>query len=98
MDSKECLWEFVTADRCLTRNPCELLFAQLVPSGTTTTTSIYNGVDTNGQKIIQLNASTATNKTFRPGVPVYCERGLYIDIGSSVTGCFVIWKHYRTQP
>jgi len=93
MESKEYSWEFVAASRCLTNRPCELVFAQNVPTGATVTSILYNGVDANGKEIIALNAAVAQNTTFNPPVPVYCERGLYVVVGTAVTGVFVMWRH-----
>jgi hypothetical protein len=91
--SKDLSWEFVTADRCLTKGPCELIYAQNVPTGATTTSILYNGVDANGREIIALNAAVATDVSFSPPVPVYCEHGLYVAKGTAVTGVFVLWRN-----
>jgi len=93
MDSKEYSWKWVTADELLSHGPCELIFAQNVPTGATTTSILYNGVDANGQEIIALNAAGATDVPFSPPVPVYCGRGLYVARGTAVTGVFVMWRN-----
>ena len=92
-ESKEYSWEFVTASRCLTDRPCELVYAQNVPTGATVTSILYDGINANGKEIIALNAAVATNQSFAPPVPVYCERGLYVVPGTAVTGVFVMWRH-----
>lgn len=93
VESKSLSWAFVTADRKLTDTECELIAAYIVPSGATTDTSIYNGVDTNGQKIITLVAAAVTLEPFIPPKPIYCRRGLYVDIGTNTTGVFVLWRN-----
>jgi hypothetical protein len=92
LESKDYSWAFVTADRCLEKGPCELVYAQSVPTTTTVTTILYNGTDANGQVITYLNAAVATNRTFAPKEPVYCDKGLYVAKGTAVTGVFVMWR------
>lgn len=92
MESKKFSYKFVTADEKLYAGECELIYACLVPTGSTTNTHIYNGVDTSGDKVITLHSATARMMPFSPKVPVYCRKGLYIDVGSSVTGVFVQWR------
>lgn len=91
--SSEWAWSFVTADQLLTNKPCELAFAQLVPSGAVTDTYLYNGAGTKGEKIVALVSAAATMVDFRPAHAVYCHEGLYVDIGSNTTGVFVQWRH-----
>lgn len=93
MESKDYSWAWVTADRCLAKGSCELIYAQNVPTGATVTSILYDGTDANGQEIIGLNASSADNTTFNPPVPVYCKRGLYVARGTAVTGVFVMWRN-----
>lgn len=93
MESKVYSWKFVTADELLTQLACELVYAHLVPLSATITTILYNGVDTNGQKIVQLHAATSAGMEFSPPIPVYCERGLYVDVGADATGVFVMWRN-----
>lgn len=92
MDSKEYSWAWVTSDRQLSDGPCELLMVVLVPSATTIDTVIYNGDNTTGDKILQFNITVVLNWGFIPPVPIYCDKGLYIDIGTNVTGVLVQWR------
>lgn len=92
VESKEYSWAWVTEDRLLSHGACELVYACLVPSGATTNSILYDGENTSGEIIVTLKAATVRNIPFSPKVPVYCRRGLYIDIGSSVTGIFVQWR------
>ncbi len=91
--SSEWGWSYVTADQLLTKEPCEVAYAQLVPSGAVTDTYLYHGANTNGEKIIALVSAAVTGHEFRPAVPVFCRRGLYVDIGSNTTGVFVQWRN-----
>lgn len=94
-ESKDYSWAWVTADRLLSHGPCELVYACLVPSGATTDSIIYNGESTSGKGIITLKAATVRIMPFSPKMPVYCDRGLYVDVGTSVTGIFVQWRELR---
>lgn len=90
--SQEFSWAWVTADRLLSHGPCELLYAYLVPSGATTDTVLYDGENTNGDHITTLKSAAVTGHEFNPPQPVYCRRGLYVDVGTNVTGLFVQWR------
>lgn len=92
MNSEEYSWAWVTADRVLSTGPCELVSAHLVVSAASTDTHLYDGKDTRGDKIVTLEAAAATGHPFKPRVPVYCRRGLYVDVGTNVTGVFVQWR------
>ena len=92
MDSEIYSWAWVTADRLLSTGPCELLFAYLVVSAASTDTHLYDGANTSGDKIVTLEAAAATGHPFKPKEPLYCRRGLYVDIGTNVTGVLVQWR------
>lgn len=90
-------WAWVTADRRLSQGPCELIYAQAVSDGgNIQDTWLYDGKDTNGEKIINLQKGTTGNITLNPNVPVYCRRGLYVDVGSSTEGVFVQWRELKS--
>lgn len=91
MKSKDYSWAWVTGDIQLSHGPCELIYAALVPSGATTDSVLYNGEDTAGDQIVTLKAATVRIMPFSPKEPVYCDKGLYVDVGTSVTGIFVQW-------
>ena len=93
MKSKEYSWAWVTGDLKLAEGECELVWAYLVPSGAVTDTILYNGIDTSGEMIITLKSAVVTGHPFSPPVPIYCRRGLYVDIGSNTTGVFVLWRN-----
>lgn len=92
MLSKDTAWEYVTTDRELQSGHCELVFAEMEPSASGADVTLYDGTNTSGKKIIGLQASTKTNRPFKPKEPLYCDKGLYVDIGSNVTGVLVVWR------
>lgn len=92
VESKKYSWAWVTASRLLSHGACEFIYACLVPSAATTDSILYDGENTSGDAIIILKAATVRIMPFSPKKPIYCRRGLYVDVGSSVTGCFVQWR------
>lgn len=92
IDSKDCLWKFVTADELLSLGPCELIAAHLVVSAASTDSYLYDGENTTGKLITALVSQSVTGLSFNPPIPVYCKQGLYVDVGSNVTGIFILWR------
>ena len=92
MESKEYSWAWVISDVCLSHGACELLYAYLVVSAASTDSNLYDGEDATGDLIATLKSAAVTGHTFRPTKPVYCRRGLYVDVGTSVSGIFVQWR------
>ena len=86
---------FLTASALLETGPCELVSAEVVPCATTTTTIIYDGTDATGKKIIQFNITVVLNWPFKPPVPIYCGKGIYVVKGDDVTGVFVQWRKLK---
>lgn len=77
----------------MTDRECELIAAYLVVSAASIDSAIYNGADTSGDKILALESAAITNLPFEPPVPIYCSKGLFVDVGTSVTGILVIWRN-----
>lgn len=92
MNSREVSWAWVTADRVLSHRPCELIFAFAVASGATSDSGLYDGENTQGVLVTKLASAGAGVISFQPSVPVYCDRGLYVDVGSNILGIFVQWR------
>lgn len=94
-ESENYNWRFVTADGVLALGRCELLFAYLVVSAASTDSYLYDGIDTGGTKIVALESAAVTGHEFKPPKPVKCEKGLYVDVGTNVTGIFVQWRELK---
>lgn len=92
MESKELSWAYCTVDTLLNRGPCELHSAYLVVSAASTDSAIYDGTDTSGRKITDLRAAAVTGHHFKPKEPIYCQSGLYVDVGTNVSGILVQWR------
>lgn len=92
MLNKNVQWAYVTSDRQLAKTPCWLHWAYLVVSAASTDSALYDGAGTGGSKIADLKSAAVTGHEFRPKEPVYCRQGLYVDVGTSVSGIFVEWE------
>ena len=93
MNSKEYSWKWVTQDELLSHGPCELLYAQLIPqSAATATSTLYDGENTKGDIISSFRTAESRPCEIDPPVPIYCRRGLYIDIAAQTKGIFVQWR------
>jgi len=93
MESKAYAWKWVTVDTVLSKRPCELLYAHLIPStAATCTATIYDGTNTSGKVITAMRTASSIPCNFTPPVPVYCENGLFFDAITVVKGCFIMWR------
>lgn len=93
MESKEYSWAWVTADELLSHGACELCYAVAVSDGgAIENTAIYDGESTNGTLVINFNSGVKAEIPLTPKEPIYCRRGLYVDIGENTEGVFVQWR------
>lgn len=90
--SKDVSWRWLTTAAKLETGKCELLYASLAVSAASTDTHLYDGTSTSGEQIVTLESNNKRNLEFRPPVPVYCSMGLYVDVGTNVTGVLVMWR------
>lgn len=91
-DSKQYSRHWVTADAVLAEKECELIYAYLVPSAANADATLYDGENTTGDIIATLKSAVITGHEFRPPAPIYCRKGLYVDVGSNIAGMFVMWR------
>lgn len=92
VESKKYSWKWVTADELLSHGACELLYALLDAGAADDFVTIYNGENTSGDIIAIIRAAAKTSRAFAPKVPVYCRRGLYVDVATTTTKVFVQWR------
>jgi len=94
VESEKYSWKWVTKDTLLSEGPCELVSAHLVPDAAGTSTAIiYNGQDTSGEIVMSFRGNGGYHTPFQPPVPVYCRKGLYVDVTSNVRGILVQWRN-----
>jgi hypothetical protein len=92
VDSRTVSWMRVTVDMVLCEKECELLFAYLVPSAANASVILYDGENTTGRKIVNLKSAAITGHPFKPPVPIYCSKGLFVDVGLNVSSVLVMWR------
>lgn len=85
-------WAWVTGAQVLAKGPCKLHYAALAPSAAAADITVYNGENATEPPVVKIEAATQTLTEFRPPQPVELDRGLYISIGSHVTGVFVQYE------
>lgn len=95
--SKNVAWMWVTSDTLLSERPCWLHYAYLVVSAASTDSALHNGISTSGDRIVTLKSAVVTGHKFKPPLPIYCSKGLYVDVGTSVTGIFVQYELEETE-
>ena len=94
MESTKYKWQWITLDTLLSTGPCELIFAELVPDAAGTATAvIYDGQNTSGDIVISFRGNGGYHTPFKPKKPVYCRKGLYVDITANIRGIFVQWRY-----
>lgn len=92
VESKEYSWAWIEEDQLLSHGACELVYAVLTSKDAVGTVYIYDGENTNGDLIARLECGVKRSQEFKPAKPIYCRRGLYIDIYEKLYGVFVQWK------
>lgn len=92
VESKAYSWKWVTASELLSHGACELLCAFVTPSKPQAEVDIYDGENTSGDFLTRMETSSQCCLPFLPKQPVYCRRGLYINIIKGTMGIFVQWR------
>ncbi len=77
----------------LSHGPCELHYAQLTADAAVADVTLYDGENASGKKIFTLKTLVAVSQQADLTKPVYCEHGLYVDIGAGVLGAFIMWRN-----
>jgi hypothetical protein len=88
----EVLWEWVTADKIVQKGPCFFCGADLSPSAAAATVTIYDGQDTGGKVIDILVTAVKSNWQLQPPGKLRCNQGIYVDVGSNVSGVLVFYQ------
>lgn len=91
-DSKEFAWKWVTADEILSKTACDFCCIMLTATTDVGYCYLYDGENAQGTLIGRIECLANRSVMFVPHHPVYCRRGLYLDIVSNLFGCFVMWR------
>lgn len=97
MDSKGYSWKFVTVSQIISKVACELCCVNVEPSDANANVNLFDGEDTAGRKIIGLFTSVKINREFYPCMPIYCRKGLYVEIVAATTGVFIHWREAPSE-
>jgi hypothetical protein len=85
----------ITADTLITTHPCWLHGVFINASAAGGDVVVYEGQDpTSGRLLAHLDGGANATNALRFDPPLWCERGLYLDVGSNVSQVTV---HYTPQ-
>lgn len=92
MESKEYRWAWVTDDLLLSMGACELCFVMITSDKTDAYVSIYDGENTTETLIATIKGRTDLSVPVAFPQPIFCRKGLYIDLANSPVGVLVQWR------
>lgn len=86
--------DFVPAgkDRLLSKQPCEVAYAYTSLPTTGSDVVIYDGIDADGDKKIDMAAGQGAERQVSPMIPLYFKRGLFVSAPSGGGGVTVQWR------
>lgn len=86
-------YTYLTADALISKGPVILLATILLVSTTGGDVTIYDGQDATNGKKVNVHEGTANEcNSVQYGPGVLLRSGLFVDVGSNVTGICVVWK------
>lgn len=89
-------WQLLAQDAIVTEQPAILKRIVLLVSTDGGDVTLYDGTSTAGRKIQQFKALANQPQSIELDVP--CLEGIYIDVGSNVTGCLVVFELQAEGP
>jgi len=84
-------WKWITGSELLSIRPCILIFMALTAAAAVADVTAYDGHNTNGEIILTMETSANQTRQVNFIEHIYCKRGLYVAIGTAVTGVLVVW-------
>jgi len=90
----EATWLRITISQVLSKVACNLLNVIVTPNGDSNNgnVTLYNGESASDPAIITLRSGTGISRGFIMTPPLFCDRGLYIVLGSHVDECLVQYE------
>lgn len=85
-------WSYVTVGSKLCQGKAEIAAVILCPSGASINNFIYDGVDTEGDKILTIESAVQTIAPFIPPEPIPIAKGIFIDVGINTTAMIIQWR------
>lgn len=84
---------YLTADKIVCQGAAYLLGVILNASQDGGAVTIYEGQDaSSGQRIATFEALGSVTEPYNLPKRIYCQRGIFADVGANVTGITVIWE------
>ena len=85
---------YTETDRLITDQSVRLKNIIITPdAGTVADVTIYNGRDTNGESIGTFRTGSGITLPLLFEGGMLCDRGIYVDVGSNVTGVLIVWEY-----
>lgn len=96
IDKKEVIWEYFTADKVLSQEPCYVVQVIVTSDGVgAADITIINGYINTGEKRLVLKTADDTSNSADFPTHMYMSKGLCIDIGTNVIG--VLAGYYKDK-
>ena len=88
--SKECSTEYVTSSRRVTSKPCWVFLVLLNPEDAVLVSQAYirNGETSSAEIILAPASQFGYNNPIGP-IPVYFNKGIYVDLATNITGATI---------
>ena len=93
----EYTWQRITYDTCLSHHKLWIGAILITPtSGSSGTVTLYNGESAADPKVLKVQTGTTVTFSLSFAEPLYCDRGLYVDIGDNVDELLI--QIYESEP
>jgi len=90
IDPKKVKWTWVTKDMLIESTSCLFIQAVLTGNGSVDPkVRFYDGLSTQGDVIAELRTYRTWSNHLTPPMPIYCEKGLYVDCLTPLDGVLV---------
>jgi hypothetical protein len=92
-------YEWITADGLVASGPIVLRSISVVSDGVgAADATIYDGISDDGQTVAKITALSGDTRTLSFGDGIILPTGLYVDVGSNVTGVSIVWDALEPVP
>lgn len=85
-------WTVLTGSAAVTRHPAFLCCVTLTVIDAGDYVDVYEGTDSSsGRKILRMKALANRSQSFNFNVPIYCERGIYVEFSTDDSEATIVW-------
>jgi hypothetical protein len=92
MESKDYSWRRMTDSGPVSHGPLELVWGMLVADNNNGQVYLRNGEDTSAEIAIEIRCGSRNSRPIAPKVPIYLDKGLYLDVQSGTSSVFLLWR------